>query len=46
VAIDDMEIIYWQMWMNPISTRGIIVENGLVPHGLGMGCHMAPLYMV
>jgi hypothetical protein len=30
VAIDDVEIIYWQMWMNPVLTHGIIVANGLV----------------
>jgi hypothetical protein len=30
------------MWANRLLTRGIIVENGMVPHGPGVGCHVAP----
>jgi hypothetical protein len=42
VVVDDVEIGYWQMWTNPVSTHGIIVANGLVPRGPGMGYHVAP----
>jgi hypothetical protein len=33
-----------RFWMNPVVTRGIILANGMVPHGPGMGCHVAPYY--
>jgi hypothetical protein len=42
VVVDDMAIIYWQMWTNHVETRGIFLSNGLVPRGPGMGCHVAP----
>jgi hypothetical protein len=37
VEVDDMKIIDWQMWMNDIVTRGIILVNRVVPRGPGMG---------
>jgi hypothetical protein len=46
VAIDDMEIVDWQMWTNPDVTHGIILASSLVPRGPSMGCHMAPCYWV
>jgi hypothetical protein len=30
--------------MNRLLTCGIIVVNGLVPRGPGMGCHVAPCF--
>jgi hypothetical protein len=29
-------------WMNEIATHGMILANGMVPRGLGVGCHVAP----
>jgi hypothetical protein len=44
MAVDDVAVSYWQIWVNGASTRGIILVNGKVPHGPVMGCHVAPLY--
>jgi hypothetical protein len=32
--------------MNHVETRGVFFSNGLVPHGPGVGCHMAPCFLV
>jgi hypothetical protein len=31
-----------EMWVNDFRTRGILLENGMVPRGPGVGCHVAP----
>jgi hypothetical protein len=45
---DDMEGVdwttEWEMWVNHVSTRGILLANSVVPHGPGMGCHVAPYF--
>jgi hypothetical protein len=43
VADVDVAFIYCQIWANHDATRGIIMVNGVVPRGLVMGCHVAPL---
>jgi hypothetical protein len=40
----DVSISDWQFWENNLSTRGKVLENGKVPHGPVMGCHVAPQY--
>ena len=42
MEVDDVAVSYWQIWANGVSTRGIIMANGLVPRGPDMGCHVAP----
>jgi hypothetical protein len=46
VAVDDVAIVELAVWMNHVETRGIFLSNGLVPRGPGMGCHVAPHFLV